>query len=261
MAKNKTREKEYFFVDEAGDPTFYNRYGRCIVGEEGCTKVLVLGLIRTENPIELRRKVLELKDEIAGDPYLKDVPSIQKTKKSFHAKDDCPEVREKLYKLIKGLDFKAEFVVGRKVEKLFVQKHKKRESLFYNDMVSKLFENKLHLAKENHIYFAVRGNKTRQIPFENAIQTAKIIFEGKWKIKNESGTFIYPQSPLGEPCLQIIDYMNWAIQRAYLKGEDRYLKFVDGKISYLLDVYDFENYPNNFYSRRNKFDITKISPL
>ena len=54
---------------------------------------------------------------------------------------------------------------------------------------------------------------------------------------------------------------NWAVQRAFERGEDRYLKFVEEKISFLVDIYDFKKYPKNFYSRGNKFDLTKISPL
>ncbi len=259
--KNNVDELNYFFVDEAGDPIFYNKHGKCIVGEEGCSKILLLGFIKTKNPDQLRGSVLKLRDEIVGDPYLKKIPSLKKTKLYFHAKDDCPEVREKFYKLMLGLDFKAEFVVARKIPSLFKRKHKGNENLFYDDLVSKLFENKLHVAKRNFIYFAVRGSKTRQAPFEDAIKTAVSSFEKKWMMKNDSEINIYPQSPLGEPCLQIIDYMNWAVQRAFIRGEDRYVKFVEEKISFLVDIYDLENYPKNFYSRSNKFNITKISPL
>ncbi len=28
----------YFFVDESGDPTFYDKRGNLIVGEQGCSK-------------------------------------------------------------------------------------------------------------------------------------------------------------------------------------------------------------------------------
>jgi len=37
----QTEEKQiWFFVDEAGDPTFYDRSGNLIVGQEGCSKIL-----------------------------------------------------------------------------------------------------------------------------------------------------------------------------------------------------------------------------
>lgn len=69
------------------------------------------------------------------------------------------------------------------------------------------------------------------------------------------------KSPRGEPCLQIVDYMNWAVQRAFVKNEDRYLRFIGEKIGFLVDIYDFKKYPNNFYNKKNKFDLKKISPL
>lgn len=253
--------KLYFFVDEAGDPIFYNKYGHCIVGREGCSKILLLGLIRTSDPQPLRQAVLSLKDEIGKDKYLEKIPSIKKTLRAFHAKDDCPEVREKFFKLIVDLDFRAEFIVARKIESVFLGRHKGKEGLFYDDLFAKLFENKLHKSKQNYIYYAIRGSRKRQAPVSEAIQTAILAFESKWKKKVNSRVFIEPQSPAGEPCLQIVDYMNWAIHRAFTRNEDRYLRFVEDKISFLVDIYDFEKYPKNFYNRKNEFDLTKISPL
>jgi len=46
----------YYFVDEAGDPTFYNKYGNNIVGlANGSSKILLLGFIRTDKPFLLRK--------------------------------------------------------------------------------------------------------------------------------------------------------------------------------------------------------------
>ena len=129
--KNK---QTYFFVDESGDPTFYNKYGKNIVGQEGCSKVLILGFIRTNNPEPLRKSVINLMRDIENDLYLIDIPSITKTiTKGFHAKNDAPEVREKFFKLIVNLDFKAEFFVARKLEDIFKNKYKRREQLFYDE--------------------------------------------------------------------------------------------------------------------------------
>ena len=259
MSEKQT--KTYFFVDEAGDAVFYDKRGNVIVGKEGCSKILLLGFVKTENPQGLRGAVLKLRDEIKADKYLEKIPSIRKTLQSFHAKDDCPEVREKFFKLIVGLDFKAEFFVARKVEGLFLKRHQGKESLFYDDLVMKLFENKLHTSEQNIIYFANRGNRKRQEPLEHAVMSAALTFEAKWGRKIDSDIKIFPQTPKGEPCLQIADYMNWAVQRAFIRGEERYLKFIEEKISYLVDIYDFGKYPNNFYNKKNRFEINKISPL
>lgn len=70
------------------------------------------------------------------------------------------------------------------------------------------------------------------------------------------------QTPSDEPCLQIVDYVSWVVQRAFIKGEMRYFNFLKEKISFICDIYDFEKYPNNFYNKKtNLFDVKKITPL
>jgi len=259
--KCKNSKTTYFFVDEAGDPTFFDRYGRCVLEKEGCSPILLLGFICTENPREMRRKVVSVHHDVLRDPYLQNIPSFQKTKRAFHAKDDCPEVRERFYKCIKELDFKAEFVVARKRVDVFQGRHKGKENVFYDDLIVHLFKNKLHFSEKNVIYFAVRGNKTRQEPLEAAVQTAILSFENSWNTKVQTETRVEPQSPSDELCLQVADYMNWAVQRAFIRGEFRYFDFVREKVSFLVDLYDFEKYPNNFYNRKNGFSKNKMSPL
>lgn len=259
--KKKKAETNYFFVDESGDPYFYDRYGNYVVGKNGCSKILALGFIRTENPKELREAISTIKGEIKGDSYLQSIPSLKKSLNYFHATDDCPEVREKVFKKVVTLNFKAEFIVARKIESVFRNKHLGKPNLFYDDLISKLFQNQLHSSKQNVIYFSVRTNRARQAPLEDAIRKAVITFENKWKTKVESEIKIYPQTPQAEPCLQIIDYIIWAVQRAFIKKETRYLDFVKNKISLIADIYDFKYFGKNYYTRKNPLDINKISPI
>lgn len=259
--QNNIKEKNYFFVDESGDPVFYDRYGRYIVGKEGCSNILVIGFIMTDKPEILRKEILALREEIINDKYLSGIPSVESTKKYFHASVDAPEIREKFFKLIIKLDFKAEIFVARKKEKIFRNRHRANPNVFYDDIVAKLFKNKLHLAKKCFIYYEVRGNRNRQKPFEDAIRTAINLFESRWGVKNDSEIKIFPMSSVGEPCLQVIDYINWAVQRAFIKKDERFVKFVEEKISLICDVYDSDNYPNIYYGKKNKFDVNKISPL
>lgn len=259
--KTRNPVTAYFFVDEAGDPTFYDHRGKLIVGEEGCSKILLLGFIKTKEPESLRQCLNKIRSEVEVDEYLKEIPSINKSLRAFHAKDDCQEVREKVFKAILPLSFKAHFIVARKLESIFKNRHKNNENVFYDDLISKLFENQLHKSVSNIIYFSKRGNKTRNESLSAAIQTAMLTFERKWKTKVESEVKIISQTPIGESCLQIADYMTWAVQRAFVKGENRYLNFIREKISYIVDVYDFGNYPANFYNKNNPFDLKKISPL
>lgn len=252
----------YFFVDESGDPVFYDAKGNLIVGQAGCSPILILGFIETQDPHPLRQAVLNLHNQVLNDEYLQHIPSFHKTAVAFHAKDDSPEVRYLVYKLIKQLNFKAQFIVARKIERVFRNSHKAKENHFYDNLVSKLFQNALHRYQHNHIFFSTRGSRARRKPLNNAIWRAKGRFDTRYKPGAEATTFeIEPQSPKGEPCLSLIDYLNWALYRAYTKKEMRYYDSVSDKVSFIRDLYDFEAGPNNFYHRKKPFDISRAAPL
>ena len=130
----KVQEKTtYFFVDESGDPTFYDRNGNHIVGNEGVSKILLLGFIKTEDPKPIRQALEKLSRKLANDKYLQGIPSLEKSLVSFHAKDDSPEVKEAVYKTIVDLEFSAEFIVARKIKGIFNNKYNRSEGKFYDD--------------------------------------------------------------------------------------------------------------------------------
>ncbi len=253
--------KHFFFVDESGDPIFYDRKGNLIVGQEGCSSILILGMIEVSNPDSLRKAILDLKSRICADPYFQDFPSIKRTALAFHAKDDLPEIRYQVYKLLAELDFQTQFIVARKIERVFREKFNASENAFYDHLITQLFQNNLHQHEENLIYFAKRGSRNRQTPLMQAIEQSVRQFEQKWNTEIRARYTIQAQSPVGEPCLSIIDYMNWAIYRAFTRQEMRYFRTVENKVSLLVDLYDIKQYPGNWYNRKNPFDITKITPL
>jgi hypothetical protein len=198
----------WFFVDESGDPTFYDQNGNLIVGREGCSPILVLGFIETTDPTAIRRALAELHTAIASDEYLKAIPSIAKTNLSFHAKDDVPEVGQAVFKRIRELDFRAQFVVARKIEQVFKGTFHAKEEKFYDRLVMQLFENVLHRYASNLVYISRRGSRSRQAPLESAVRGGVARFEEKWKTKVSTHIVVSTQTPVGEPCLQVIDYMN-----------------------------------------------------
>lgn len=251
----------WYFVDESGDPTFYDRKGNLIVGQEGCSPIFILGFVETTDPHSLRTALNDLHGRLAKDEYLSGIPSMEKTNLAFHAKDDCSEVRQAVFTLLRSLDFKAQFVVARKREKVFRNSFHANENEFYDYLISLLFENVLHRYTENRIYISQRGTRLRQERLENAVAAGIASFERRWNKKVESQVQVFPHTAIGEPCLQVVDYMNWAVSRAFVKREMRYLRFVQDKVSLLVDRYDSAKYPKNWYTRANPFDIEKASPL
>ncbi|MFZ4661998.1 MAG: DUF3800 domain-containing protein [Caldilineaceae bacterium] len=261
MMKTPFDGQNWFFVDESGDPTFYDGKGNLIVGQEGCSPILLLGFVETQNPVALRKALLALQQTIVNDPYFEGVPSIAKTRVAFHAKDDLPEIRFQVYKLLATLNFKAQFIVARKIERVFRNSFAAKELDFYDHLVSVLFQNSLHQYQHNNIYFAKRGSRNRQKPLYEAIQRGVLNFERAWNTKINTNVYLQAHRPGGEPCLSIVDYMNWAVYRAFTRGEVRYFRTVEDKVSLLVDMYDRSNYPKNWYNRKNRFDINKITPL
>jgi len=261
-AEDKTR---YFYVDEAGDPNFYGKGKKVIVGQEGCSLTLILGYVVVEDPHPLRDALEKLRSEIAEDEYLQQVPSVEKTLRAFHAKDDCPEVRYLVYRLVKRFDFNVQARVARKIEPLFRKNYHGKRDLFYDDLVSRLFRDSLHTATRNVICFARRGNRSRQRQLRDAIDHAIASFRQRWNADVDVEIDVQTAFPSQEPMLQVIDYANWALQRAFERSQMRYFEFLRDKYQLVVDEFDTEKYgkrESNLYDRkRNPFDIEKVSPL
>ena len=94
------------FVDEAGVPELFDRKGRPIVGTEGCSQFFMLGMLEVDDPKPLAAALASLRREMLADPYYQTVPSFhpdrKKTALLFHAKDDLPEVRVKVFDLLRS---------------------------------------------------------------------------------------------------------------------------------------------------------------
>lgn len=250
----------YFFVDESGDPAFYDKKGNFIVGQEGCPKVLIIGFVKTKNPNSMRIELSRLREKLSQKSELQNIPSMKKTMVAFHAKDDCPEVRKDVFALLPKLDFSAQIIVARKTPNI-IAKFNGNTNALYDNLITNLFRNVLHKTLINRIYFATRGNRKRQEPLRLAIEKAVELFEDKWQTKVNTVREVIPQSPCGEPCLQVIDYVNWAVQRAYNRGEMEYFNIIRDKVRLLVDIYDYRDDWSNFYNKKNPFDVNKISPL
>lgn len=218
---------------------------------------MIAGLIETQVPEKMRHAIRALQQEILNDAYYAGIPSLEKTRVAFHAKDDIPEVRERFFRLIKTFEFRAQFAFARKTEQVFRDVFQSRPQEFYDHLVSYSFEKVLHRYEHNHIYIAGRGASPRLAPLTKAIDRGRAWFERKC---GSVGTTVdmQVQTPGHEPCLSVVDYMTWALYRAITRGETRYFDFMKEKVSLVVDLYDN---PRRWYDRGNPFDIRKITPL
>lgn len=224
--KKEIQQDNYYFVDESGDTVFRNKKGKWIVGKEnGSSPILILGAIKTNKPEEIRKRMEELREEILKEEALKKIPSMKKTKRCFHAKNDCPIVRDKVYNLLKELPFTCYVMVVKKTEEIF-EKLEGNINGIYDKILFELFREIPQIVSDDFLYIATRGKRKRQEILEKAVAHDVI-----------------PQSPIGEPCLQVIDYCNWAFQRAFLKQDKKYYELLKDKFEFVIELETKENKP------------------
>lgn len=169
-----------------------------------------------------------------------------KTAVIFHAKDDVPEVRERVFRLLmdQGVDVHFSAVVrdkGRLLEQVRARnlaepEYHYNENEIYDELVSQLFKTAFHKADHFELVFASRGEKDRSKALELALQKAQQIYEQNFGIKTKHTVNVINSSPVNHPCLQATDYFLWALQRFYEKGEDRFWSFVWPKVRAVYDM-------------------------
>ncbi|MCK4340343.1 MAG: DUF3800 domain-containing protein [Phycisphaerae bacterium] len=263
----------HYYVDEAGDLTLFNKRGRVIIGREGVSRVFMVGVAYLPSPPAVRRALGDLRTELLRDPYFNDVPSMRpgagKTALCFHAKDDLPEVRREVFKLLPSFGAKVRVAIRRKADVAeharFVHRthgRKLSQNDIYDNLVKRLFKNLLHKAEENRIVFARRGKSERQEALESAIAKAKRNFEATWKIPSDRPAVVESAYPSERAGLQVIDYYLWALQRLYERAEVRFFNMLADDFRLIMDLDDMRHKPyGEWYSDHNRLEMQKIKPV
>lgn len=255
---------KHYFVDEAGDPVLFDAKGRVLVGSEGCSRYFAVGLLDVPDLAALAADLNALRTSLLADPYFKDVPSMKteakKTALYFHAKDDLPEVRREVFKLLQRHPLRFSAVVRDKQVVLdYVRSRNQRDSAYrykpdelYDHAVRRLFKERLHKHAGYHIHFAIRGNTHRTSAFRQALEQARQRFAQKKGIAVTSPLDVKAAYPTAEPALQAVDYFLWALQRTYEKREDRFLDLLWPQCSLVVDVDDTRNAEYGTYYTKQK---------
>ncbi len=260
-----------YFVDEAGDSVLFNRRGRVIIGTEGCSRFFILGLLDVADPLALSDDLDELRANLLADPYFKDVSSMQpsagKTAHAFHAKDDLPEVRREVFALLKRHELKFFAVVRDKQSVLAdVRERNERDPAYryhpnglYDQLVKRLFRDRLHKDDAYHICFAKRGFSDRTEALSRALSVARERFRQKWGIISAAPIQVKPSIPKREAGLQAADYFLWSLQRLYERREDRFCELLWPAFSLVHDVDDTRQAPYGvYYTQRTPLTLGKM---
>jgi hypothetical protein len=236
-----------YHVDEAGDGVLFGRMGRNLLAEKNSSKFFMLGMVRCLRDAEAAAALSELRRSLLVNPLYASInslcPEAKKTARSFHAKDDHPEIRAKVFELILSLDFQFFAVIKdmRSVLKYAKGRNRNDDSYRYhpNELydltVKMLFNQRLHSEDHYRITFARRGQSDRTTALMENLQVTRHRFLEEHSMDHDPTLEIIPAYPWEQECLQITDYCLWALQRCYERGEDRFLKAIWPKVSLILD--------------------------
>jgi len=233
----------------------------------------MVGAVELPDPIAAESALEGLRGQLLSDPYLRGIPSLQpergKTAIAFHAKDDVPEVRREVFRLIPSLAPKLIVAIRRKADlanesrlDVILKRRKRSQDETYDHLVRLVFRNLLHRAEENRITFATRGKRNRESALRSAIGKAKSDFERKWKKGIDRPTHVTSAVPSDSAGLQVVDYCLWAIQRMYERGEDRFFAVIAPHVRLVMDLDDSRRRAaGEWYQDRNPLTLEKTKPV
>ena len=238
-----------WFVDEAGDPTLFGKGGKVVAATEGCSRFFIAGKLECRDVAALTADLARLRRDVVTDPFFKDVPSLDPARKRtavhFHAKDDPPEVRFMVYKLLAQHDLRFVAVVRDKLRLVDHALQRRRiEPAYrydpsghelYDELTRHLFS-RLHGWTNHKIVFAQRGHRPRTKAFVDAIAHEGDGFGRDFDLSKPKPTEVLCSVPKNHTGLQAVDYYLWALQRFYERGDTRYLNYVWPQTLEVLDL-------------------------
>lgn len=269
MSENEPFQKDevpldcHLYVDEAGTPDIFDRKGRNNIGNGSCSRFFMLGMLEVDEPGKLESILTTLREAMASDPYFATAesfkPERKKTALLLHAKDDLPDVRVKVFDMLRSfgpeLSFRAvvcdkeQIRIREEDERARKPGYRYRPDDLYDELARALFGKFTRSADRFRVWIAKRGNRNRNAAIRTAIAHAERDFESRFGFSRGGPDSWDPviTDPRETVCLQACDYFLWALQRFYeprinqetgeVTHEERFLNALWPQISQIHDMH------------------------
>lgn len=237
-----------YYVDEAGDGVLFGHKGRDRLKDDDAQKFFILGMVVCKDEDMITHELETLRQKLLNNPLYSTIPSMlpnaRKTACYFHAKDDHAEIRAKVFEFLTECDFKFYAVIKdmRKVRDYVRERnnmdieYRYKPDELYDLTVRMLFKNHLHKHSRYEIIFAPRGRSDRTNKLRLELEKSRKRFLREHSKNHTPDIIVNAMYPHQAPCLQVVDYCLWALQRCYEKYEARFLHALWDKASVIHDV-------------------------
>lgn len=216
---------KYLFADESGNFDF-----RCHIQHRGGpTRYFAVGTLLMEgddNVQALRNDLLSLRDTLVrnGTPH----------HGPFHCTEDAQEVRDAVFEVLQGHEFKVDVTV---LEKAKAQPHTRTDDArfykyawFYH---FKYFSNRYFRPQDELLVVSAGlGTKKTKAAFRGAVEDV-VRQCCNWKVKKQFGHW----DSASDPALQAVDYALWAVMRDVERDDSRSRELIDDKIASVYDLW------------------------
>jgi Protein of unknown function (DUF3800) len=208
----------YVFADEAGNFDFSTK--------RGATRWFILGSITTDDPA-IGDRLLALRRELAWQGVALD--------STFHATEDLQVVRDEVFRLLAAENFRIDYTL---MEKRKTMPHLQNMERFYKQTWFTHFKyvakDTVKRADELLVVAAWIGTKKRRRTMRVALED--VVDQSAWWCQSYRAAFWPAES---DPCLQVADYVTWAVQRKYELGDKRSYDLIKDKISTEFRPFDY----------------------
>lgn len=133
------------------------------------------------------------------------------------------------------------------------------QNQLYDDLARRLFNDKLHIEDAYSIIFVRRGKSDRTKALQRELEECQNEHCAANEMDLASPIKVHAACPKDQIELQVVDYFLWAVQRAYERGEDRYVQMLWSKIHCVWDCDDSrEGMHGMRYTREKPLDAASI---
>ena len=260
------------FIDESGDGVLFGPKGRNRLLDADAPLYFMLGMVYIEDIHTAENKLTELRQSLIHDPNYNKLRSMQpereQTYKYFHATNDHPDIRNRVFKILPDLKFQffavvinlMEFSLSLPLIQKNVPEFRYHPNFIYDRamrVLSSTIKNKFQFPnvvdlgswRKMVVTIADRNFSKRSEILKNLING--IDYETSIPITTDrlqQSNFVnHAQIEIDSSCnqigLQIVDYCLWALQRHYQKYESHYLQSIWHRVENITMSNIFEENP------------------